>query len=311
MEKFEKGLVSIIIPVFNRELLLPETLNSIIAQTYLFWECIIVDDGSSDSSLSIAMEYASNDERFKVYTRPWYKKKGANTCRNYGFELSKGEFIQWFDSDDIMLSEMIQNKVVSFQINYCDIVVCGASFFSLIPNLNIRELDISIAPKTSNPAFEYFAGNFWFGTPQAMIKKNVINNLPYIFNQKLKRNQETELYVRFFLDDLKFYYINQVLILIRVHDFSISGHYLSIDESRQLELDLDAYISLFLEFKKRNKLNPEVLYFFSNYFFRSLKKVNHNRFQILKIYFFGIFWNLFPSRRISSKILLYRLIKNV
>ena len=75
MDQFEKGLVSIIIPVFNRENFLPETLDSILVQTYTNWECIIVDDGSSDSSLNVAKEYAKNDNRFLVYNRPWYKKR--------------------------------------------------------------------------------------------------------------------------------------------------------------------------------------------------------------------------------------------
>jgi glycosyltransferase involved in cell wall biosynthesis len=111
MEQFQKGLVSIIIPSFNREALLPETLDSILAQTYTHWECIIVDDGSIDSSLNIAEKYAINDDRFRVCRRPWYKKKGANNCRNYGFSKIYGEFVQWFDSDDIMLPSMIEDKV--------------------------------------------------------------------------------------------------------------------------------------------------------------------------------------------------------
>jgi glycosyltransferase involved in cell wall biosynthesis len=311
VDKFEEGLVSIIIPVFNRELLLPETLNSVLGQTYKLWECIIIDDGSTDSSLIVAQEYASNDIRFRVYSRPWYKKKGANSSRNYGFELSKGEFIQWFDSDDLMMTEMIENKVNAFQSYNSDIVVCGASSFSSVQNLNIDKLEISIEPKTNNPAFEYFAGNFWFGTPQAMLKRIIIFNLPYIFNKRLKRNQETELYVRCLLDDLKFHYLNQREILIRVHSSSISGNYSVMSDSKKIELDLDAYISLFIEFKKRGKLNPEVRKYFSEYFFKSLKKLSYHRFVILKLYLFGIYFNLFPSRILSTKIFISRVFKNV
>ena len=311
MEKFEEGLVSIIVPVFNREKLLPETLESILAQTYTQWECIIVDDGSADSSLHVAQKYACVDSRFKVFRRPWYKKKGANTCRNYGFELSKGEFIQWFDSDDLMMTEMIKKKVLAFQLYNSEIVVCGANFFSSIPDLNLDKLEISIEPKTNNPAFEYFAGDFWFGTPQAMFKRVIIFNLPYIFNKKLKRNQETELFVRCLLDDLKFHYINQSEILIRVHNSSISGNYSVLSDSKKIELDIDAYISLYIEFKKRDKINPEIRKYFSEYFFKSLKKISYNRFVILRLYLFGIYFNLFFSRILATKIFISRVFKNV
>lgn len=311
MEQFEKGLVSIIIPVFNRESLLPETLDSIVNQTYEKWECIIVDDGSTDSSLDVALGYAKKDNRFKVYSRPWYKKKGANSCRNYGFKLSQGEFIQWFDSDDLMMTEMIQNKIVAFKSFNSDIVVCGAGFFSsLLSNSSLDELNISLEPKTNNPAFEYFAGNFWFGTPQAMLRRIIVSNLPYIFNERLKRNQETELYVRCLLYDFKFYYLNRADILVRQHDSSISSNYLILSESERLELDLAAYVSLFMEFKNREKINPEIQKYFSEYFLRSLKKITHNRFVILKLYFIGMVLNLFPSRKLSTKIFFYKILKN-
>ena len=83
-------LVSIIIPVYNRASLLPETLDSIVAQSYKNFECILVDDGSTDNSIEIANIYTSKDKRFKVFSRPSNIKKGANACRNIGFFKSSG-----------------------------------------------------------------------------------------------------------------------------------------------------------------------------------------------------------------------------
>jgi glycosyltransferase involved in cell wall biosynthesis len=311
MEKFEEGLVSIIIPVFNREVLLLETLDTILSQTYTKWECIIVDDGSTDSSLNVAMEYASKDSRIKVINRPWYKKKGANSCRNYGFELSKGEFIQWFDSDDIMSSDMINKKVCSFISNYIDIVLCGASFFSLNIENKILSKIKSIEPITDNPAFEYFSGNFWFGTPQAMFRRKLVSQMPYIFNLKLKRNQETEFYVRLLLKDLNISFINECLINIRLHDKSITGNYSLLSQENKIAIDLDAYISMFLAFKKEGRLTDDVFNFFSDYFFRCLRKMNYKSFNYLYLYIFGNFYSLFPSFVISTRVLFYRYRKNV
>ena len=94
--------VSIIIPTFNRGCLLEETLQSILKQTYTKWECIIVDDGSTDNTEKIVEKYIKSDSRIQYYKRPETRKKGANSCRNYGFKLAKGEYINWFDSDDEM-----------------------------------------------------------------------------------------------------------------------------------------------------------------------------------------------------------------
>ena len=79
-------LVSIIIPTFNRAHLIGETLDSILAQTYTHWECLITDDGSTDNSIEIIQEYVTKDTRFKLFTRPANRPKGANACRNIGLE---------------------------------------------------------------------------------------------------------------------------------------------------------------------------------------------------------------------------------
>ncbi|WP_372938266.1 glycosyltransferase family 2 protein, partial [Seonamhaeicola sp.] len=86
-------LVSIIIPTYNRAHLIGETLDSVLAQTYTHWECIVVDDGSSDHTSQVVATYCKNDARFQYHQRPLDRPKGANACRNYGFELSKGEYI--------------------------------------------------------------------------------------------------------------------------------------------------------------------------------------------------------------------------
>ncbi len=114
-----KPLVSIIIPVFNRADLTIETLQSIQNQSYVNFECILVDDGSTDDSFAVISEFIKGDARFQLYTRPENRLKGANSCRNYGFEISKGKFINWFDSDDIMHPDFISSKMAVF-VDDCD-----------------------------------------------------------------------------------------------------------------------------------------------------------------------------------------------
>ncbi len=104
-------LVSIIIPTYNRAHLISDTLNSVLAQTYLNWECIVVDDGSTDNTDAILASFIEKDGRFQYLQRPDHRLKAASTCRNIGFENSKGSYIQYLDSDDMISENKLQEQV--------------------------------------------------------------------------------------------------------------------------------------------------------------------------------------------------------
>ena len=103
--------VSIIIPTFNSSKYLKATLKSVLSQTYANWECIIIDDGSTDDTILILKEYASKDSRFKWFFRPSSKPKGPSSARNYGLERVNGEFVVFFDSDDLLLETCLENRI--------------------------------------------------------------------------------------------------------------------------------------------------------------------------------------------------------
>ncbi|MDB0061197.1 FkbM family methyltransferase [bacterium] len=90
-------MTSIIIPSFNRADLISETLDSVLNQTYRYWECIIVDDGSTDFSSEIISKYLELDNRFKYLERPKDRLKGPSACRNIGLQNAKGEYVIFLD----------------------------------------------------------------------------------------------------------------------------------------------------------------------------------------------------------------------
>lgn len=114
MSLYEEGLVSIITPNYNCEKFIVETIESVINQTYKNWEMIIIDDCSSDNSITIAINYTKKDKRIKVIQNE--KNMGAALCRNKAIEMAKGEFIAFLDSDDVWLPNKLQ-KQVAFMIN--------------------------------------------------------------------------------------------------------------------------------------------------------------------------------------------------
>src|SRR5690554_8063110 len=111
----EQPLISIIIPTFNRAHLIGETLDSILAQTYQNWECVVVDDGSTDNTDEVMAAYMAKDARFQYHHRPPEKTKGANACRNAGLDLAAGEYIVFFDSDDLMTPDHLKVKISAIQ----------------------------------------------------------------------------------------------------------------------------------------------------------------------------------------------------
>ena len=130
----ENPLVSIIIPMYNSETFIGKMIDSILKQTYINFEILIIDDGSNDKSIDIVKKYSKKDTRIKFYLRPPNLIKGANSCRNYGLEQSKGKYIIFADSDDIFAPYALMQRV-QFMENYPEID------FGVFPALSINEED--------------------------------------------------------------------------------------------------------------------------------------------------------------------------
>lgn len=103
-------IVSIITPSFNRADIIHETAKSIFQQTYPYWEWVITDDGSTDESWEILQQYAAKDERVKIYQRN-RDPKGACVCRNISIENASGDYLLFLDSDDLLASFCLDQRV--------------------------------------------------------------------------------------------------------------------------------------------------------------------------------------------------------
>jgi glycosyltransferase involved in cell wall biosynthesis len=106
----DQPLISIVIPNYNRGVLLKETLNSVLAQTYDTWEALVVDDGSDDNSDAVGREYTKQDVRI-FYEKRTLITGGAPACRNQGFEKSKGDYIIFLDSDDLLAPFCLEQRL--------------------------------------------------------------------------------------------------------------------------------------------------------------------------------------------------------
>lgn len=116
-------LVSIIVPIYNAAHYLRATLNSICQQKYQHLEILLVDDGSTDSSLSILNEYAAADSRIRIIQQA---NQGAAVARNHGIDQASGKYLLVLDADDIFEPDMAGALVERAEQTKADVVVCAS-----------------------------------------------------------------------------------------------------------------------------------------------------------------------------------------
>lgn len=129
------SLISIIVPSFNRATLIEKTLESICKQTYQNWECLVVDDFSTDDTLNIVNRFCSLHPKFKSLTNQ--RKKGAQGARNTGILNATGDYIIFFDSDDIMLPEFVEKLYSNITQKNTDITTCFSTKMDRTANKEI------------------------------------------------------------------------------------------------------------------------------------------------------------------------------
>lgn len=269
----EQPLVSVIIPTYNRAHLIGETLDSVLAQTYENWECIVVDDGSTDNTDEVMAGYVGKDSRFKYHKRPDSKPKGANACRNIGYKKAKGKYVNWFDSDDIMYPHFIQRKIETLQETEADFVISKCLNFD---DNGIYEIEkYKNNSKYALTGKNYIMKNVYWMTPDFMIKRDKIKE--FKFHEYIQSGQETNFFI-ILLNSMQLsgVAIDEVLSLRRIHDSSIQqklkksekkayhGKLLSlIDAYMQIHKNLDKETKHFMQSEimtvfYKHKLNKEV-----------------------------------------------------
>ena len=121
--------ISIIVPCYNQAHYLDEALQSVLEQTYIHWECIIVNDGSSDNTENVAQNWVEKDKRFRYL---FQENTGLSSARNLGIEQASGEFILPLDADDKISNQYLELALIAFQEdNSLKVVYCKAEKFGI------------------------------------------------------------------------------------------------------------------------------------------------------------------------------------
>lgn len=227
-------LVSIIIPTFNRAQLIAETLDSVLAQTYQNWECIIVDDGSSDNTDEVVGQYVEKDSRFNYYHRPDEHLPGGNGARNYGFKMSEGEYVNWLDSDDLFAKDKIEKQIQTLLGNSESISTCAWGRFSDKSNFTLKKLQIFKDYTNASDIFSNYGHKGFFPNMVFLCHRSIFNKSG-LWNENLIINQDGEFFCRVILNSKSIYFTKDTYVLYR-QDSSTKTSYLSSIEKAKASI---------------------------------------------------------------------------
>jgi glycosyltransferase involved in cell wall biosynthesis len=206
------NLVSVVVPAYSRYELLVETLLSVKSQTYAFIECIIVDDGSPEGLLPKIEAWIEKNGGESISWRAFRQKNcGGSAARNSGAKLSKGEYIQFLDSDDVLKPTAIEKAVGAARtgksrIGYFQVQVTNAD---LTPQKNL--VYGSPAQKNSNFYFDYS----WHTMGAIYHRSLLTESGPW--NEQVSGNDDWEFQVRAKLKENDPAFINEILGYYRDH----------------------------------------------------------------------------------------------
>jgi glycosyltransferase involved in cell wall biosynthesis len=200
--------VSILIPCFNNKQFVGEAIECALSQTYTEIEVIVVDDGSSDGSLEVIQSYGD-----RIAWRTGLNR-GACAARNAAFKLSKGDFIQFLDADDILLPKKIEKQLPDLLSGLADVVVCkGALFGDGRPERPIKK------PTPDPVGFEpvEYVIKFPLGTERPLYRRTFVEMVNG-YRENVPRGQDWDFNVRIAAAGARFSLVDEILVRHRHHD---------------------------------------------------------------------------------------------
>ena len=242
----KKTLVSILIPAYNAERWITETLESAISQTWQKKEIIVVDDGSSDKTFSIAKKHES--VILKVIRQ---ENQGASTARNLALSHAQGDYIQWLDADDLLAQNKISRQLLELEKGYGARTLISGSFAIFYARLKKAKFVPNSLWKDLSPVdwlINKFQNNIWMSPAVWLVSKDLTDRAGS-WDERLSLDDDGEYFSRIvaesehihFVPEAKAYYRQwQTGSLSRIRsEKAIKSLYLSLTLCINYLLDLE------------------------------------------------------------------------
>jgi glycosyltransferase involved in cell wall biosynthesis len=217
-------LISVIIPVFNAEKYIEETILSILNQSHKELQIICVDNNSTDNSVNIIKTLK---EKFSIIELYFEKQIGANYARNLGIEKAKGVYVQFLDSDDVITKNKLKDQSEFLDKSNLDIVVSDRAVFDSNLKNKLNELEFS----------SIIDSPLEIAISQIIITGNPLYRLEFVkkiggYLANLKSAQDWEFHIRLFLNNPKFGYLKGVYLHSRFLKNSLSNsNYITVSDN--------------------------------------------------------------------------------
>ncbi|HRH67088.1 MAG TPA: glycosyltransferase family 2 protein [Bacteroidia bacterium] len=224
-------LVSVIIPCFNYGNFISRAMDSLLLQTSKDWECIVVDNGSTDITQQVCTEYTSRDRRFTYFRQ---KSGGPSSGRNQGLILAKGKYIQFLDADDLLARRKLEVQSAYLEKETgVDLVYGPVGYFS-------SDMDQVLQDKIENLSNAKKDGHSGSGKKlhSLLIRSNIfVTNAPMIrrsvidlagpFNEEQKYLEDWEFWLRCsgFIREFRFLDVEYTTAMVRFHTTSLSRNF--------------------------------------------------------------------------------------
>jgi glycosyltransferase involved in cell wall biosynthesis len=244
---------------YNRAHFIVETLQSIQAQTYIDWECLIIDDGGSDNTNVVISPFLEEDARFQFIKRPENYKKGLSGCRNYGLDIAKGDSIIFFDDDDTIHPDNLKICLKELSDNQIDFCHYQKLSYQVEKPIIKKPIITKRQSLTKSDLLKVITQEIGLASCTVMWKKHCFDEVR--FNEKLLYAEEWECYSRLLSEGFKGIIIDAILYYNRKHPNSNTGEFYRNNPARK-ESKKEAMLLILSNLKVKQLLTTAILRYF-------------------------------------------------
>lgn len=245
---------------YNRSQYILESIQSIKNQTFENWECLIIDDGGTDNTREVLAPVLNEDLRFQYYIRTPKYQKGLPGSRNYGLDLAKGDYIIFFDDDDIAHPQNLELCVLELSksdISFCRYIRDGFTG-DFVYDFDYSKVYTSFFIDSSD-INKILKNELQFNSCAVMWTKECYENHRY--TEHLKYAEEWEVYARIITSVKRGISINKILYYGRKHKVSVTGDFGNKNLS-SLSSYTDAIQLVIANLKNKKMLSDEIIRYF-------------------------------------------------
>jgi teichuronic acid biosynthesis glycosyltransferase TuaG len=306
-----KELVSVIMPAYNASNYIEEAIASVVVQTYVDWELIIVDDGSTDTTAEKVQTWLEKESRIQYY----YQDNGKQgKARNLGISKSKGEYLAFLDADDLWMPEKLEIQIEQIKQNNIDLVFSDSYRFVNKEVMDVsRRMNVKTTFFSGKKALQLFLEANRIPILTVLVKKEKVEAVGcFSESMDIQNAEDYHLWLKLLISNAKFYSFDAVLAKYRLHNNSVTAQdKLATNKLLYVYIDLLKLYPLYKkELEQELKSKFKIIYK-TNLFTKTelavwiKKNINYLSKSKLNYVYLGL--NLFLPTKVTKRLLMYLL----